>query len=93
MSVENLSILHSANCGGERQIHVLVENGSGVTRTTINFSIEGKDHHEFVILEPGERRSVSISHAEVGFRRVVVTASGCGLETVKKLDLDASESF
>jgi len=93
MSVENLSVLHSANRGGERQIHILVANGSDVTRTTINFSIEGKDHHEFVILEPGERRSVSISHAEVGLRRVVVTASGCGLETEKKLDLDAVESF
>jgi hypothetical protein len=93
MSVENLKFLHSANRGGERQIHVLVENGSGVTRTTINFSIEGKEHYEYVILEPGEKRSVSISHAEAGRRFVAVTASGCSLETSKKLDLDASESF
>ncbi len=93
MSVENLSILHSANRGGERQIHVLVVNGSGVTSATINFSIEGKDHYEYVVLEPGERRNVSISHTEAGRCWVVVTASGCSLETSKRLDLDASESF
>jgi hypothetical protein len=93
MGVENLSILHSANRGGEKQIHVLVKNGRGATRTTITFNVAGKDYTQHVVLEPGEHRHVSTPHEETGRRWVVVTASGWGFEASKWLDLDASESF
>lgn len=93
MGLENLSLLHSFNRGGVRQLNVVVSNGTGVTSITVDFNIDGKHYFEHVTLESGERRSVGTSHREGGRRFVVVKASGFDYETSKWLDLDALESF